>query len=367
MNRLFPLPIYSFLKIAIANGWFSWKGLRNLPPWLLKTIFFEPLRWAELARNKKIKQHVLSQPPLFILGFYRSGTTYLQQLFMQDDRLGHLSSFQMVFPEIILSCERWMTPWLERLVRLLKIKNHVHRIPLTWNTPGEEDVAMTTFCNPRGAQWGYFFPKKMNDYFKKYVLFEGTTESETEKWKRDYRLLVKKVSMANKGRQLVLKSPPNTARIKLLLSMFPGARFIHIHRNPYDVFASNKRLWKVVQFGYTIGSTKGFDAEPVILDTYAATMTRYLEERAVIPQGQLVELRYDDLVERPVEHMKAIYQALDLGDFGYFEERITRYTEEQKKYEKLQHRLPEEETRLVTERWEPFIRQWNYPVQTSKP
>ena len=40
------------------------------------------------------------------------------------------------------------------------------------------------------------------------------------------------------GRPLVLKSPPHTARIRLLLEMFPEARFVHIHRHPYQVFRS---------------------------------------------------------------------------------------------------------------------------------
>ncbi len=39
-------------------------------------------------------------------------------------------------------------------------------------------------------------------------------------------------------KRLVIKSPVHTARVALLLKLFPDAQFIYIHRNPYEVFQS---------------------------------------------------------------------------------------------------------------------------------
>jgi hypothetical protein len=36
----------------------------------------------------------------------------------------------------------------------------------------------------------------------------------------------------------LLKSPVHTARVELLLQLFPKAQFIYIHRDPYTVFKS---------------------------------------------------------------------------------------------------------------------------------
>src|SRR5664279_2725645 len=111
MNRLFPLPIYTFLKIVFENGGITPKGIKNLPPWLIKTILFEPWRWIEQTMyNKKISQHCIIKHPLFILGFYRSGTSYLHQFLTKDDRFGYHSNFQMVLPEIMLSSEKILAP-----------------------------------------------------------------------------------------------------------------------------------------------------------------------------------------------------------------------------------------------------------------
>ncbi len=363
MNRLFPLPIYSFLKIANKNGGIAAKGLKNILPWLIKIILFEPLRWIELAtKNRKIDQHAITKDPVFILGFYRSGTSYLHQLMIQDDRFGYHSNFQMVLPEIMLSTEKILCPVFEFICRTFNIKDSVHRVPLSFRFPGEEDVAMTTSMSPRGAQWGYFFPEKMNDHFKKNVLFENIPASETEIWKQEFFFLLKKISLAGRGKQLVLKSPPNTARIKLLLSLFPKAKFVFIHRDPYEVYVSNQRFWKVTQDTFALGRTKSVDVNSIILDTYAGMMKHYLLEKELIPEGHLVEIPYQDLIQDPLETMRKIYRTIHPGDFGYCENKMRSFVEGQKNFVRLQHEIPVAEKKIITGKLEPFIRHWNYPL-----
>lgn len=364
MIHLFPLPLFSFLKIAIKNGGLSYKGLKNLAPWLLKTILFEPLRWVELAMfNKKIHYFSIKKDPVFILGFYRSGTSYLHHFLTQDDRLGYHSVFQMVVPEIMLSCEKWLRPILQFISRIFKLQDKVHRIPLDFGYPGEEDATMTTSLNPRGAQWGYFFPNMMNEYFQKYVLFENIPHTELELWKQDFLFLLKKISLANHNKQLVLKSPPHTARIKLLLSLYPNAKFIFIHRNPYEVYLSNKRFWKVTQSIYAIGGTESTDVNWTIMDTYSKLMHRYLQEKNLIPQGQLIEIAYEDLIQEPLETIRRIYETVHLDDFNYCENKMKLFVENQRSFVRINHeRIPETERKLVNEKLMPFIKNWNYSL-----
>lgn len=361
MNRLFPLPIYTFIKTAYQNGGISFKGLKNLPGWLLKTVLFEPLRWIELGYNKKIEQHRLAEDPIFILGFYRSGTSFMHQFLTQDDRLGYHTNFQMILPEIMLGSERILSPFFDLFCRLFNLQDPVHRIQMSFRYPGEEDAAMTTALNPRGAQWGYFYPDIMLQQFNKYVLFNKIPDTELEAWKRDFLFLIKKISLANNGKQLILKSPPNTARIKLLLSLFPKAKFIFIHRNPYDVYASNKKFWKVTNRIYALGTTKTVDNNAIILETYTKIMERYLQEKDLIPKGQLIEIPYQELIEQPIEKMNEIYQTLDLEDFGYIEDQMNSYIKGQKSYVRLKHELPVQEKETVKQALAPFIQQWDYP------
>ncbi|MDN3658660.1 sulfotransferase [Ferruginibacter paludis] len=363
MKRLFPLPIYTFLKIVFQNGGIAPGKIKNLPSWLIKTILFEPLRWIELAvYKKKISRHTITKDPVFILGFYRSGTSYLHEFLTKDDRLGYHSNFQMVLPEIMLSSEKILLPVFEFICRSFNLRDSVHRVPLSFRFPGEEDATMTTSVNPRGVQWGYFFPKKMNEYFQKYVLFQNLPAAELTAWKQDFIFLLNKISLANHSKKLVLKSPPNTARIKLLLSIFPNAKFIFIHRNPYEVYVSNKKFWKVIQNTYALAGTKSVNVNSIILDTYSKMMHRYLQEKDLIPEGQLIEIPYAELIQKPLESMRKIYETIHLDDFDYCENKMRSFVEGRKNFVRLEHDIPAEERKVVSEKLAPFIRQWNYPL-----
>ena len=366
MNKLFPLPIYSFLQIARSNGGLSRKGFGHTLPWLLKTIPGEPLRWIELlAKNKKIKEHTIPKAPLFIIGYYRSGTTFLQQMFMQDTRFGHMSLYQTVFPELMLTFEKIFTPLLEFSAKLFKAKNSFHRIPLTWHSPGEEDMGLTGMLNPYAFQWGYLYPEKFNIYFEKYVLFENISEDEIENWKHSYYYLLKKLSIANNGRQLILKNPPNTARIKMLLSFFPDAKFIHIHRNPFDVYASNMQLLKMARDKYMLGKCSSADFSNIIINSYSKIMGRYFEDKSLIPSGQLIELRYETFIENPIECMKDIYEKIDVVDFNFCETAMRAYAFKQKNYSMLKHHLAMEEKNKVAKEWKEVIEYYEYQNQSK--
>jgi len=193
-------------------------------------------------------------------------------------------------------------------------------------------------------------------------LLQNISEEEIESWKQSFVFLLKKVSIANQQKQLVLKSPPNTARIKLLLSIFPNAKFIFIHRNPYEVYSSNKRFWQVLQKTYALQTTKSVDVNAVILDTYSKMMQRYLEEKDFVPPGQLTEIGYDDFIRDPLTNLNSAYKELGLNDFKYCEEKMNSFTGQQKKFLQLQHQLPEPERKMVSEKLEPFIKHWNYQL-----
>jgi hypothetical protein len=50
------------------------------------------------------------------------------------------------------------------------------------------------------------------------------------------------VLFLQQDKRLVLKSPPHTARVRLLREIFPGAKFVHISRDPYEIYQSTKRV-----------------------------------------------------------------------------------------------------------------------------
>ena len=94
-------------------------------------------------------------------------------------------------------------------------------------------------------------------------------------------------------------------------------------------------------------------------------MQRYLQDKSLIPSGHLTELSYETFIKEPVESLRQIYASLHLGDFNRCEQKVAAFAGRQKKYVLLDYKLPEEEIRTVSEKWEPFIRHWGYPVLTA--
>ena len=181
------------------------------------------------------------EPPLFILGHYRSGTTHLHNLVALDPQFAAPTLFQVFNPHTFLTTERLMAPVVDRLVARRRSQDEMAQRA---GTPSEDEFAL---CNMTGLSpyMGWCFPGGGAAY-ERYMTFRDAQESEVARWKLALTTFVRKLTVRN-GRPLVLKSPPHTARIRLLLDLFPDARFVHIHRNPYVVFRSTKHTVRAAQ------------------------------------------------------------------------------------------------------------------------
>ncbi len=111
---------------------------------------------------------------------------------------------------------------------------------------------------------------------------------------------------------------------------------------------------------YMLGRSRSVNFSNIILDTYSTMMKRYLQDKTLIPPGQLMEIRYESLIENPIDSMKKIYQNLNLGDFNYCEPAITANADKQKNYLTLKHDLPHDVQNIVSEKWKKFIEYYNF-------
>src|SRR5262249_11698146 len=111
--------------------------------------------------------------------------------------------------------------------------------------PSEDEFAicMMTGLSP---YMSWCFPGDAAGGYDRFLTFRNAQESEVARWQDAMTTFLKKLTLRS-GRPLVLKSPPHTARIRLLLGLFPGARFVHIHRDPYVVFSSTRHMIRVGQ------------------------------------------------------------------------------------------------------------------------
>ena len=65
---------------------------------------------------KSTKISFENNPPIFILGHRRSGTTHLHYAFSRDPRLGYLSNFQTFLYTVALLSKTWLRPVVSRFM-----------------------------------------------------------------------------------------------------------------------------------------------------------------------------------------------------------------------------------------------------------
>ena len=232
------------------------------------------------------------QAPLFILGHYRSGTTHLHNLLALDPQFAAPNLFQVLNPHTFLTTERWAAPVANSLIVRRRYQDEMAQ---GVGMPSEDEFA-TCAMTGLSPYMGWCFPGDGADY-DRYLTFRNAQESEVGRWKHALTTFLKKLTVRF-GRPLVLKSPPHTARIRLLLGLFPDARFVHIHRNPHTVFRSTRHTIRVLQPLFHLRDGPVQDGDDRIISVYNEMYDAYFEERGLIPEGRLCDVGYEELGAR---------------------------------------------------------------------
>jgi hypothetical protein len=166
-------------------------------------------------------------------------------------------------------------------------------------------------------------------------------------------------------RRLVLKSPTHSCRIPTLLELFPDARFVHIVRDPFVVFASTVNLWKSLYLTHGLQRPTFAGLEEYVFRTFTHLYDRLEEGKRLVPAGRFHELRYEGLVCDPVAEMRRLYEGLGLGEFERVLPRLKQYLEANAGYRTNRYDPPTAELRAEIERrWGEVIRRHGY-AQTS--
>lgn len=303
------------------------------------------------------------EAPVFIIGHHRSGTTHLWKLLATDDQFAYPSLTETLFPNTFLTFE----PIAQALARKFSPQERPQDdVKVKADAPLGEEWALctSTGLSPHMAR---HFPKKRAQ-FKKYLTMQDATPSERARWKRALdrfarKLLVRYDSSATP----LFKAPHHTARIPLLLDLYPNARFIHIYRNPYRVFKSTMRMEKkaLPLCRYQRGGTENLDE--FVLWRYRTLYDRFFEDVGTIPNGQLTQVRFEDLVGNRVETVERIYDELNLPGLEATKPHLKRYVASIADYETNSYPdLSSKTRRRIARAWRPCFQRWNYPTNGAE-
>jgi omega-hydroxy-beta-dihydromenaquinone-9 sulfotransferase len=318
--------------------------------------------WETLRYGRAIEAVQITRPPLFILGHWRSGTTLLHDLLAQDSaQFNFANTYQVVNPLTYLTTQGTITRLLPGLV---PPKRPMDNMALSFTSPQEDEFAPLLMTG-LSVYLGVSFPQTGAAY-EKYLSFRGVPCAEVEAWKAAFLRFCKKLSLTD-HRALLLKSPPHTARIKTILEIFPDARFVHIHRDPYTVFQSQRHFFDTAGW-FTYLQTPDLDAiDAGILQRHETMYDAYFEDLPLIPPGQFTELRFADLEADPVTQIAGVYAKLGLSGFDAFRPRLERYVASLTGYKKNSFPPLDAATRQqVASRWKRSFAVWGYPTDPGE-
>jgi hypothetical protein len=136
--------------------------------------------------------------------------------------------------------------------------------------------------------------------------------------------------------------------VAALLELFPSAKFVHVRRDPAEVFLSMRRLWReVILPGYSLQRIAADEVDAIIVHHYRVLMSRFERDRSLIRPGHITEMRYEALIDNPLVETRRIYEELGLPAFGEAEAAIRRRLARDRPDRPARHRVTPEEARFI--------------------
>lgn len=316
---------------------------------------YENWRYGAKVKKAEVK------PPIFILGHWRSGTTHLQNLLCIDKRFAFPNFFQCLYPHTFLTTEKISTKLFGRFV---PNKRQIDNVELSFEVPYEDEFA-TCVATQLSPYTSMAFPHQEEQNFR-YMTLRDISPDELSRWRGALMDLLRKLTWKY-DKPLILKSPAHTCRIRLLLEMFPDAKFVHIHRDPFSVFRSTKGLIAAWDRWHHLQKRDFNKLDDHVIHQYKEMYDLFFEERALIPEGQFHEISYEELDSDPLTQLQDIYEALELPDFSEVKPEMRAYLDQVSGYQKNSHPniAPHLQQRISSE-WRRSFEEWGYPTSLGE-
>ncbi len=314
---------------------------------LAQTIFYGRV----IARTK------ITEPPLFIIGHFRSGTTHLYELLAQDRSFGFPTTYEcFASNHFLLTCS-----WVPRLLRsLLPTKRPMDNMAVGFDRPQEDEFALIGL----GAPTLYRRLAFPNDPPPQLIQPDSTSAAGRRLRSalvRFYRTLTVK-----KRKRLLLKSPLHTGRIAELLEMFPGAQFVHIVRDPEKMFPSLAHTWSVLEQSQAFQEPRAdLNHDELILDTFDAIYERFRRDTTALAPETLCEVRYEDLLKNPMAELHTIYRQLKLAGFQQLGPAVETYLASLGDYQRNEFKIDPATQAKIARRWRWYYQKYNYPCPSE--
>jgi hypothetical protein len=295
----------------------AWSGLRRswrLPvtaPLLRQAYLYGPVRSLVAALQSLVvgSPSVEDAEAIFVLGFWRSGTTLMHELLAADGRFCFPSNYAAFHPHHFVFTEK---------VALARGEGEVRRpqdgMTTGWGTPQEDEFALLAL----GARSPYEGLIAAGDFGRAMMLAdpEDLPDGERKRWEGVFLRFFRAVRFAHGGKAMVLKSPPHSYRVRTLRKLLPRARFILMVRDPSEVFESMMKTYRAFTLRYgLVPGMPNRELRELVLRERLRCEEKLQAGLAGLGEDRLAVIKFEDLTADPVTVTEKIYRQFGLGDF----------------------------------------------------
>ncbi|MEM9659138.1 MAG: sulfotransferase, partial [Planctomycetota bacterium] len=295
-------------------------------------------------------------PPIFIIGHWRTGTTMMHELMIQDRRFTSPTTLQVMSPHHFLATS-WATRPLMRLV--LPKQRPMDAMELGVDSPQEDEFAL---CNLGLDSMYLLWAWPNNGALSRLLDLDASGEQHRRRWMATLDRFLKHLTAGDR-RRVVFKSPTHTAHLKTLYEMYPDALFVNIVRDPIDVIPSTLRTFQRLQFMQGLQLPRFENLEETVFSQFQQMHELLERDRRNIPESQLVDVHYERLVASPVETIAAVYEHLGIDGFDRVRPLVEQYAEAKKNYVRNRHDPPHELSRMIESRCRDYMERHGYVAQ----
>jgi hypothetical protein len=335
--RAGPPSLREAVPLAVAAA----SGLLRLPFTLAEA------GWRALDRRAP------APPPVFILGFPRSGTTHLHNLIAASGQFATVPPMLAGLPWEARTLAPILRPFLDPYLPETRLIDDVRLGP---ESPTEDEVALANM-SALSYFHAIYFPRRFRRDYVRALALEGVPARPLAARRRAVARYIS-IMGARDRRPLLLKNPAYTADLCWLARAYPQARFVHIHRDPRAVFASNARALRIALRELALQPVGEDEIEAAILDAYPAVMDRLAAAARALPAHRLAEIGYDALVRDPLGTLGRVWDELGLPARPESLRRVERYLAALGEYHARSHGASRAVPPAVLTRWGHYLRRY---------
>ena len=347
----------TLLRLLTSNGPLALNRIPHVITVVTAVLLRSPFSLAERVAVPFIRRrHAPMPPPVFIVGYWRSGTTHLHNVLSQSPQFGYVSPLAAGLPWDVLGIVRALRPLLERA---LPSDRYVDNVRVTPDSPQEDSIPLSNML-PLSYYHGLYFPRRFREHFRRGVFFEDCRAEEIEQWRRALLYFLEKVSIEQGGKRLLMKNPVYTGQIARLRAIWPQAKFVHIYRNPYMLLPSARHFFTRLFPELALQRHDDVTVDELILESYPRMLRALSDDAQTLPPASFAEVRFEDFEAEPMPQLQRIYRTLELGDFESTRPCFEDYLTQVRGYRKNRYPVDARDISLVEQHWQTFIDRFGY-------